>query len=180
MKRKYIVIIASSIILIVLGVILKGTGNTKVEYVDAKEKYNYSADIKVQIIGEVNRPGVYDISSESRLQDLIALAGGFKNGANTNINLVQKLTDGMVIRIEPITQEDKETNIKISINKATIEELKSLSGIGDTIAKRIVDYRNENGPFTSLNDLTKITGISQNLLNSIIENITLWNSYIIS
>lgn len=174
MKKKYVIIGVCSLFLIFLGIIIKGMNDNGIEYVEAKDNYyNFNQDIKVQIIGEVYRPGVYEISSDSRLQDLIVLAGGFTPSANTNINLVQKLSDGMVIKIESKVIDEQVISNKISINKATVEELKRLNGIGDTLAKRIVEYRNNNGPFSSLNDLTKITGITERILNQIIDDITL-------
>ena len=62
---------------------------------------------------------------------------------------------------------------KISINTATLEELLTLSGIGEAKAKSIIEYREKNGAFTSLEDLTKVDGIGQALFDKIKENISL-------
>ena len=73
--------------------------------------------------------------------------------------------------------ENKEgTNIttgKVSINQATLEQLMTLSGIGEAKAKAIINYRNENGPFTSIEDLINVSGIGEAIFANIKENITL-------
>ena len=65
------------------------------------------------------------------------------------------------------------TTNKISINKATLEELMTLNGIGETKAKDIISYREKNGGFTNIEDLMKVTGIGENTFAQIKENITL-------
>ena len=63
-------------------------------------------------------------------------------------------------------------NGKININTATSEELQSLSGIGESKAKAIIEYRNTNGPFNSIEEIINVSGISENLFAKIKENIT--------
>lgn len=70
------------------------------------------------------------------------------------------------------TKETSQTNGKININTATQEELTSLSGIGEAKAKSIIKYREENGNFKSIEDIMKVSGISENLFAKIKENIT--------
>ncbi|WDC83886.1 helix-hairpin-helix domain-containing protein [Caloramator sp. mosi_1] len=102
------------------------------------------------ICGEVKRPGVYKIDDDKRLIDLIYIAGGFTENANSEaVNLAIKLKDEDYIRIpaKGIKNGNGEvvlSNInenKININKATIEELKKLPRIGDSLARRIIEYR---------------------------------------
>ena len=71
-----------------------------------------------------------------------------------------------------ITSEKTITG-KISINNATLEELMTLSGIGEAKAKEIISYREKNGPFQEIQDLLKVPGIGENLFASIQEDITL-------
>lgn len=72
-----------------------------------------------------------------------------------------------------ITKQEITTNTKVSINNATLEELQTLPGIGEEKAKNIISYREENGPFTAIEDLTKIPGIGESIFAKIKENITL-------
>ncbi|MCK9537063.1 MAG: ComEA family DNA-binding protein [Bacilli bacterium] len=122
----------------------------------------------VEIKGEVKKPGLYVLDSESRVNDLVILAGGFTGQADTtNLNLAAKLSDGIVIYVNAKTKE-KKTN-KISINTASIEELMKLPNIGESRAKNIIDYRNKYGKFNSLEDLVNVNGISKNILDQIKE-----------
>ena len=162
----------------------------------------------MDIKGEINNPGIYELKSSSRVIDVIEKAGGLTENANTTvINLSKKITDEMVIiiysnkqvedfsktkEIEKQVQNncinpseeslkndacitEKETTIsgKISINTATLEELQTLPGIGEEKAKNIIKYREENGLFTAIEDLTKINGIGESIFAKIKENITL-------
>ena len=72
-----------------------------------------------------------------------------------------------------ISKDETQSSTKISINTATLEELQTLPGIGEEKAKNIISYREENGPFTAIEDLTKITGIGESIFAKIKENITL-------
>lgn len=181
-----------------------------------KEKISEKAkndELKVDIKGEINMPGIYTLKENSRVIDVIELAGGLTEEANTSvINLSKKIIDEMVIIIysnaqvqdfentkkleetvqqmckQPdenslkndacISSENKQpstettSNGKISINNATKEELMTLPGIGESKAKDIIDYREKNGLFNSIEDLTKVSGIGENTLAQIKENIT--------
>ena len=156
----------------------------------------------VDIKGEVTTPGVYELIKGSRVIDVINEAQGLTSNANTRyINLSKILEDGDAIviysndeiekeeLIEVTTpcvcedvnsacienntnKENNQTSEKININTATQEELTSLSGIGESKAKSIIKYREENGNFKSIEDIMKVSGISENLFAKIKENIT--------
>lgn len=172
-----------------------------------KEKNEVEELLKVDIKGEVINPGIYELSSSSRVIDVIEKAGGLTQNANTTvINLSKKITDEMVIIIYNNTQvedfqktkeleqqlqekciqaeenalkndacitESTSTTSKVSINTATIEELQTLPGIGQAKAQDIIDYRNENGPFNSIEDLTKVSGIGESVFAKIKDYITI-------
>lgn len=140
-------------------------------------KYENKTKIIVHIDGQVINKGVYTIESDSRLNDLIALAGGLTEQADVSkINLAKKLNDGEKIYIyatgeEIITQEnnyeDEENNEKININTANKNQLKTLPGIGDSIAEKIISYREKKGKFESIEDIQKVNGIGSSKFNSI-------------
>ena len=181
MKKKKWIIIAAIVLLFLAG-ILFSNGSNKEEYaipIDYLPKVDHGTNnLLVEIKGEVIRPGIYVIKQDARMYDLIALAGGFTSKANTNgVNMVAKIGDGMVIYIPTITidnsGETSNTSTKISINKASVSELMTLPGIGESRAKSIVEYRDANGSFQHIEDIKKVTGISSAIFESIKEYIML-------
>jgi len=176
MQKKKIIIGIVVIILIGLGIILNQESNNSTvnNYNDVNNDSNISVkQIIVDVKGEVKRPGIYYLNENSRVIDAINAAGGLTNNADTsNINLAMKLEDGTSIYILKKVEKDV-TQSKISINKATIDELMQLPGIGEVKARKIVEYRLKNGYFLSLEDLLKVDGINENLYKQIKEYICL-------
>lgn len=155
--------------------------------------------IFVDVKGEVNNPGVYEVSNGFRVIDVIEKAGGFTDEAVTdNINLSKKLKDETVIIIpsnsknyENITIENDyeidsdygiiDTNESenseslvglVNLNTASLEELMSLNGIGETKAKAIIEYRDTSGGFKSIEDIKNVSGIGESTYENIKNNIT--------
>lgn len=133
------------------------------------------------ITGEVLNPGVYYISEESRLNDLIEICGGFTQNADiSELNLAERLSDSDKIEVPKIVSESEneyineiEENVSnnlININTATKEQLKSLNGIGDTLADNIINYRKKN-KFNTIEDLLNVNGIGESKFNTIKEYI---------
>lgn len=134
--------------------------------------------IVVDVKGEVEKPGVYELKEGSRVKDAIETAGGMTNKAEPlSVNLAQKLLDEMVVYVtsskneDYSDREDDSFSDKLSINRASVEELKSLSGIGDSKANKIKSYREENGPFQRIEDLLNISGIGKKTLDGFREDI---------
>lgn len=123
---------------------------------------------KVYITGEVMYPGVYDISPDMRVVDLIEVAGGATDNADlTKVNLAARLRDEQKINVPP--KEGLATAAEpalININSATLEQLMTLPGIGEVTAKAIITRR-ENKPFTSIEELTEIYNIGEKTLERI-------------
>jgi len=133
--------------------------------------------IKVDISGAIHTPGVYELSETDRIEDVIELAGGLTEDANRNlINQAEHLYDGqkiIVLRVgETIEAVNGGVSGPININTATIEQLTTLSGIGEKTAEKIIAYRQKNGNFTSVDDLTKVSGIGASKLDGIRDGIT--------
>lgn len=149
--------------------------------------------IKIYITGQINSPRVLELEENSRIEDAINLAGGLTSDANLqNVNLAYILEDGQKIYIPSIYDNDiveyistengfnvventKESsnNSKININKAGLDELKNLPGVGDSLAGRILSYRKENGNFKSIDDLKNVSGIGDKKFESLKEYITI-------
>ena len=124
-------------------------------------------EIFIDVTGAVNTPGVYSMPANSRVIDAIKAAGNSAPGADlSTINLARVLSDGEQIYVDATIINSAGVRVSkslhsafININRATAGQLDSLDGIGPVIAKRIVEYRKVNGPFTSIEDLQKVSGI---------------------
>jgi competence protein ComEA len=143
--------------------------------------------IMVYITGEVVNPGVYEVNEGDRIADAVALAGGATASADlTRINLAARLSDAMQITVPAagdstadmeliITPAASASSVQsglININTATKAELETLPGIGPAIAQYILDYRAENGPFTVIEDIMKVSRIGEMTFNRIRSQIT--------
>lgn len=206
------IIIVTLIISICLGVLFVTSSSSKAtsDVVDdspltlPKEETKIN-EVIIDIKGAVNKPGVYKVKEDQRVNDVINLAGGLKKDANTNyINLSAKVKDEMVIwiytkkEIEQLKMEQTSTKYMIescncpvvdnttclesktesnssglvNINTATIEQLMTLEGIGESKAKSIIEYRNANNGFKKKEDIKNVSGIGEAAYNKIADHIT--------
>ena len=163
-----------------------------------EKKESFYVDVK----GSVKKPGVYEFKENDRVIDAIKMAGGLKKNANTdNINLSEKLKGEMVIYVYSDSEVKKGTkalscdticqtkvievnncvpdvttkvinNELININTASITELQTLTGIGESKAKNIIDYRETNGSFKKVEEIKNISGIGDALFEKIKDKIT--------
>lgn len=123
--------------------------------------------IKVHIVGEVNQPGLIELEVGSRIQDAIELAGGLTQDADTSkTNLAYILSDGEKIRIPNINDEEMEENefltqSKININTASVVDLQTIPGVGESTANSIVEYRAKTGKFMSIDEIKNVSGIGE-------------------
>ncbi len=125
----------------------------------------------VYVCGAVNKPGVVLLSSTSRVVDAVNSCGGLLPTADAEkINLAQTIKDGMQITVPEKTVAVGSNNSqengakvadKVNINQANVEELTKVPGVGKATAQRIIDYRTQHGPFSSIEDLKKIKGIGK-------------------
>ena len=126
---------------------------------------------KIDIKGEVTNPGVYEVEEDMIVLDAINLAGGLTTKADTsNINLSEKLVSEMVIVIN--SKEEVNQNQKVSLNHGTLEELMTLSGIGEAKAQKIISYRNQT-PFKSIEEITNVSGIGASTFEKNKDRLTL-------
>ena len=120
----------------------------------------------VDVTGWVKKPGVYEFPEGDRVIDAVEQAGGARKGAVlTSLNLAAVLSDGQQILVpEPVpagsdVASGVDASGKININTADATQLESLSGVGEVIAQRIIDYREANGPFRAVDALGQVPGI---------------------
>jgi competence protein ComEA len=154
------------------------------------------AAILVHVLGSVLRPGVYELAEGSRAVDAVAMAGGFAEGAEqASLNLARPLVDGEQLRVlavgevppapaggaggagagspssgssgAPSGTAGGSPGALINLNSATALDLDTLPRIGPAMAARIIGWRDENGPFASVDDLLQITGIGDKTFESL-------------
>lgn len=130
----------------------------------------------IDVKGEVNNPGVYEITSDIIIMDAINLAGGLTETADTStINLAAKVTDGMQIVIpSKTTSQNKHTEPnKISINTGSLTQLQTIPGLGPSKAQKIIDYRNKYGYFQSIEEIQNVSGIGKSTYEKLKDYITI-------
>lgn len=167
------------------------TGAFDGEIVETQEECSLTMQedmIYVYVCGAVVSPGVYEITEGSRLFELIDAAGGMLEEADvTSQNLARVVQDGEQIQI--LTKEEVEERQKngvsasatntiqnkglVNINTATVQELTTLTGIGESRALAIIAYREKNGLFQSIDGIKKVTGIKDGLFEKIKDQITI-------
>ena len=168
----------------------KSSVNNKEENIAVKDK-----NIVVEIKGEVNKPDVYTLNENSIVKELIEAAGGLTENADlSNINRAKKLQNHELIYIanknnikkEANEQKKEVTGIKsevnisksqgisngiVNINTATLDELKTINGVGDSKAKSIIAYREQIGGFKSKEDIKNVNGIGDKMFERIKDQI---------
>lgn len=143
-------------------------------------------NVYVYVCGAVNAPGVYELKEGARVFEAIQLAGGLTEAAAADaVNQARIVTDGEQIRVPTVEEAQNQgagvagevtegtENNKININTAGKEELMTLTGIGEAKAESIMDYREKNGSFKSVEELMQIEGIKEGVFNKIKDDITI-------
>jgi|LSQX01.3.fsa_nt_gb competence protein ComEA len=136
--------------------------------------------VRVHVAGSVRQPGVYDLAANARVVDAINAAGGFNGEADADqLNLARPVEDGMRIYVpamkapggEDAEQETPAAGL-LNLNSATLVQLESLPGIGPALAARILDYREQHGPFQRVSDLLNVPGIGPAKLSELEDLVT--------
>lgn len=148
--------------------------NHKSDRIDNEEKNDDKQDEKifVDVKGAVKNPGVFETTKDKRIKDLIDVAGGLSDDADTStLNLSQKVKDQMVIYVLKHGEKPKQmseigttsssSREVININTANKEQLMKISGVGKTKAEAIIEHREKNGDFKKKEDITKVRGIGK-------------------
>jgi competence protein ComEA len=193
--KKTLIKILSVVLILLIAVIFRIHDESKaditIETADPADEVEYSDEnivqpqvIFVDIGGAVEKPGVYEVSKDTRLFEVIEMAGGLSEDADTDhVNRASFVEDGQKIIIPekgsdyaayPVQGNDASAasnNGLININTASADELKTLNGIGDVMAEKIIEYRSSTA-FKSKEDLMSVDGIGSKTYEKIKDDIT--------
>lgn len=147
----------------------------------SSHKASAESEVYVDVDGAVASPGVYRLKDGARVAQAIDAAGGLAPEADvTGLNRASKVTDGQKIYVPKVGEQQavaaggavvasgtNDTAGLININTASAAELQTLSGIGPSVAQSIIDERTKNGPFASVDDLMRVSGIGEKKLAKI-------------
>lgn len=144
----------------------------------------FSVSGYVQIAGAVKNPGVYEIGEDTRLFMVIESAGGLSPDADiSGLNQARVIKDGESIYVQTVEEAKKaaeksglegtteDSDSRVNLNTADMERLMTLPGVGESKAKQIIEYRETNGSFSSIEEIMEIQGIKEGVFNKIKDSI---------
>jgi competence protein ComEA len=163
-----------------------GDASRPVATISVQEDGAGGGRVVVHVAGAVRDPGVYRMPSDARVDDAVARAGGATRRADLGgLNLAAKLEDGRQVLVPErvrggdggggaavASPAEPAEGQPLNLNTATLEQLDTLSGIGPATAQKILDFREENGGFSSVEELGEIPGIGEKRLASLREEVT--------
>ena len=168
-----------------VAAVSKDSSSEKEMKKEEKEESLEQDQITVDVKGAVRSPGIYDLPVGSRVHDAVQKAGGLTEEADSkSLNLAQKVSDEALVYVpskgeeatsqqaasgtSPSTSKEK----KVNLNKASLEELKQVKGLGGKRAQDIIDYREANGKFKSVDELKKVSGIGAKTIEKLKDYVT--------
>ena len=141
--------------------------------------------ITVDVKGAVKSPGIYDLPVGSRVNDAVQKAGGLTEQADSkSLNLAQKISDEALVYVPTKGEESASQQAgsgtasstskekKVNLNKASLEEIKQVKGLGGKRAQDIIDHRETNGKFKSVDELKKVSGIGAKTIEKLKDYVT--------
>lgn len=168
-----------------VSAVSKDSSSEKEVKKEEKEESPEQDLITVDVKGAVKSPGIYDLPVGSRVHDAVQKAGGLTDEADSkSLNLAQKVSDEALVYVPtkgeevasqqtasgttPSTSKEK----KVNLNKASLEELKQVKGLGGKRAQDIIDHREANGKFKSVDELKKVSGIGTKTIEKLKDYVT--------
>jgi competence protein ComEA len=176
-----LVLVAGIVAALAGGVVLlaRDSGGPDVQIALPTPAPTASSEVKVHVTGAVNVPGVYIVPDDARVVDALKAAGGFSPDADREaVNLARRVRDEDQVAIPregeappaAATSNDVASSSgRIDVNTADAQTLEGLAGIGPVKAEAIIRHREQNGPFTRVEDLLEVPGIGQAIFAGIID-----------
>jgi competence protein ComEA len=184
-----VVMLVALAVTVGIGILRGRAAPTQEVAVTARPTPSASVAVYVHVSGAVRKPGLYVLPAAARLVDAVAAAGGFaKDAARDGVNLARPVADGEQVIVPrkgeappataggaasgPAVGAGAAPAGKVNLNTADAAALDSLPRVGPAIAQRIIDWRTQNGRFTSVEDLLAVPGIGEKMLASLRDLVT--------
>lgn len=168
-----------------VAAVSKDSSSDKEVNKEEKEESPEQDLITVDVKGAVKSPGIYDLPVGSRVHDAVQKAGGLTEEADSkSLNLAQKVSDEDLVYVpskgeEAASQQtasgttpSSSKEKKVNLNRASLEELKQVKGLGGKRAQDIIDHREANGKFKSVDELKKVSGIGAKTIEKLKDYVT--------
>ena len=164
-----LILLVVFVVIVALFNFFSGSNSVSVEASEASAE-EVKSEIQVHIAGEVKNPGLFKLEDGARINDAVEAAGGFTDNADKDsLNLAKVVEDGEQIVVpakgggnaETGASSSAQNNGKVNINTADLATLQTWSGVGPSTAQKMIDYRNANGKFKTIEDLKKVSGIGE-------------------
>ncbi|WP_249353669.1 ComEA family DNA-binding protein [Microbacterium sp. 2FI] len=181
-----VVVIVALAVTVGIGILRGATAPVESVTVDATASTTDAEStslVYIHVSGAVGNPGLYALGDEARVVDAIAVAGGFAADADRSaVNLARPLSDGEQLHVPAVGETTTAAGSgdavtqggdgRVNLNTADVAELDTLPRIGAAMAERIIDWRTQNGRFTSVEDLLAVPGIGDKMLESLRDLVT--------
>ena len=168
-----------------VAAVSKDSSSEKEVKKEEKEESTEQDLITVDVKGAVKSPGIYDLPVGSRVHDAVQKAGGLTEQADSkSLNLAQKVSDEDLVYVPSKGEEaarqqtasgttpSSSKEKKVNLNRASLEELKQVKGLGGKRAQDIIDHREANGKFKSVDELKKVSGIGAKTIEKLKDYVT--------
>lgn len=170
-----VLVLVAAVVSVLIGVVRSAASPVEdIPYASAEAE---PASIYVHVFGAVEQEGLYRLADGARVVDVVAAAGGMSAGADIGaVNLARRLTDGEQLYV-PVAGESPAPQAaagdgRVNLNTADAAALDQLPRIGPALAQRILDWREANGRFSSVEDLLAVPGIGEKMLAALREMVT--------
>jgi len=176
-----VLVVVVAAVTIAIGIVRTGAESAVETVPEVVSETVAPASVYVHVSGQVREPGLYRLDQGARVVDAVAAAGGFSEKASRDgVNLARPVSDGeqLLIPAEGAEQTDAgapaepQGDGRVNLNTADLAALDTLPRVGPAIAQRILDWREENGSFTSVDDLMAVPGIGEKMLESLRDLVT--------